>query len=285
MRWENERRSDNVEDRRGMTRSKGVMGGGLGVLVIVLLAWFFGVDPTQLLNQMPESGSMTTDIPSQPRPADENRMAELVSVVLAETEDTWSDIFRRSGSAYQVPKLVLFTDAVSSACGFTDAAVGPFYCPEDQKVYIDLVFFQELKDRFQAPGEFAQAYVIAHEVGHHVQNLLGLSEQMDNAQRRVRSEAESNAISVRMELQADCLAGIWANHTERARHILEAGDVESALRAASAIGDDRLQRQTRGYVTPDSFTHGSSEQRMRWFSRGFQSGDMAQCNTFKSPSL
>lgn len=285
MRWENERRSENVEDRRGMTRSKGVMGGGLGLLVIVLLAWFFGVDPSQLLNQMPESGSMTADVPNQPRPAEENRMADLVSVVLAETEDTWSDVFQRGGSAYRVPKLVLFSDAVSSACGFTDAAVGPFYCPADEKVYIDLVFFQELKDRFQAPGEFAQAYVIAHEVGHHVQNLLGLSEQMDNARQRARSEAEANAISVRMELQADCLAGMWANHTDRARHILEAGDVESALRAASAIGDDRLQRQTRGYVTPDSFTHGSSEQRMRWFSRGFQSGDMAQCNTFKSPSL
>jgi uncharacterized protein len=285
MRWETERKSENVEDRRGITGSRGVVGGGLGLLVIVLIAWFFGVDPTQLLNQVPESGGRTTDMPRQARPADENRMADMVSVVLAETEDTWSDIFKRSGSAYSVPKLVLFTDAVESACGFTDAAVGPFYCPSDKKVYIDLGFFQELKDRFRAPGEFAQAYVIAHEVGHHVQNLLGLSEQMDSARRRARSEAAANEISVRVELQADCLAGIWALHTDRAKHILEAGDVEAAMRAASAIGDDRLQRQTRGYVTPDSFTHGSSEQRVRWFRRGLESGDMAQCNTFKAANL
>ena len=285
MRWENERKSENVEDRRGMTASRGVIGGGLGVLVIVLIAWFFGVDPTQLLNQMPAGGSMTTDAPQQARPADENRTADMVSVVLAETEDTWSEMFRRSGTAYRVPKLVLFTDAVQSACGFTDAAVGPFYCPTDQKVYLDLGFFQELQNRFRAPGEFAQAYVIAHEVGHHVQNLLGLSEQIDNAQRRAMSEAEANGLSMRMELQADCLAGIWAFHTDRAKHILEAGDVEAAMNAASAIGDDRLQRQSRGYVTPDSFTHGSSAQRVRWFRRGLETGDMAQCNTFKAPSL
>ncbi len=212
-------------------------------------------------------------------------MADMVSVVLAETEDTWGEIFRKAGTTYQVPKLVLFTDAVDSACGFTSAAVGPFYCPPDRKVYLDLSFFRDLESRFQAPGEFAQAYVIAHEVGHHVQHLLGISEEIDNARRRARSEAEANNINVRMELQADCLSGIWANHTEKSKHILESGDIEAALRAASAIGDDRLQRQSQGYVTPDSFTHGSSEQRMRWFRRGLETGDLAQCNTFKAPAL
>lgn len=285
MRWENGRRSDNVEDRRGLTRSRGVMGGGIGMLILIVAAYFFGVDPTQLLNQMPTGSSTTSGVQPQAGSAEENRMADMVSVVLAETEDTWGEIFRKAGTTYQVPKLVLFSDAVDSACGFTSAAVGPFYCPPDRKVYLDLSFFRDLENRFQAPGEFAQAYVIAHEVGHHVQHLLGISEEIDNARRRVRSEAEANNINVRMELQADCLSGIWANHTEKSKHILESGDIEAALRAASAIGDDRLQRQSQGYVTPDSFTHGSSEQRMRWFRRGLETGDLAQCNTFKAPAL
>jgi len=285
MRWENGRRSDNIEDRRGVTRSRGVMGGGIGMLILIVAAYFFGVDPTQLLNQMPTGSGTTSGVQPQARSAEENRMADMVSVVLAETEDTWGEIFRKAGTTYQVPKLVLFTDAVDSACGFTSAAVGPFYCPPDRKVYLDLSFFRDLESRFQAPGEFAQAYVIAHEVGHHVQHLLGISEEIDNARRRARSEAEANNINVRMELQADCLSGIWANHTEKSKRILESGDIEAALRAASAIGDDRLQRQSQGYVTPDSFTHGSSEQRMRWFRRGLETGDLAQCNTFKAPAL
>jgi hypothetical protein len=207
-------------------------------------------------------------------------MADFVSVVLADTEDAWQELFRRGGKAYRKPTLVLFTDAVESACGYADSAVGPFYCPKDEKVYIDLGFYRELKDRFHAPGDFAQAYVIAHEVGHHVQNLLGISEKVQNA-RASLNEAEGNRLSVRLELQADCLAGVWAHHANRARNILEAGDLEEALGAASAIGDDRLQKQTRGFVVPDTFTHGTSEQRVRWFQAGIESGDMNRCNTFQ----
>ena len=206
-------------------------------------------------------------------------MADFISVVLADTEDTWRELFRQGGKAYREPTLVLFTDAVESACGFADSAVGPFYCPKDGKIYIDLGFYRDLKERFRAPGDFAQAYVIAHEVGHHVQNLLGISEKVQNARAHL-GEAEGNRLSVRLELQADCLAGVWAHHANRARNILEAGDVEEALGAASAIGDDRLQKQTRGYVVPDTFTHGTSEQRVRWFQAGIESGDVNRCNTF-----
>ena len=217
-------------------------------------------------------------------PPGQDDLRQFVSVVLADTEDTWRDLFRRMGGVYQDPKLVLFTGAVQSACGFAQAAVGPFYCPADQKVYIDLSFYQELKNRFRAPGDFAQAYVIAHEIGHHVQNLLGISGQVEALRSRVR-EAEANTLSVRLELQADCFAGVWAHHAHKARQILEAGDVEEGLNAASAIGDDRLQMQAKGYVAPDSFTHGSSAQRVRWFKRGLAGGDLRQCDTFKATQL
>ncbi len=280
MRWEDERRSENVEDRRGIRVSRGMVGGGIGTLVLVLLSLYLGIDPTFLLNQAPPVSGPPTGTSREARPPEEDRLADFVSVVLADTEDTWKELFRRGGKTYREPKLVLFTDAVESACGFAESAVGPFYCPKDQKVYIDLGFYRELKDRFHAPGDFAQAYVIAHEVGHHVQNLLGISEKVQNARARL-SEAEGNRLSVRLELQADCLAGVWANHANRARKILEAGDVEEALGAASAIGDDRLQKQTRGFVVPDTFTHGTSEQRVRWFQAGIDSGEVNRCNTFQ----
>ena len=280
MRWGDGRRSNNVEDRRGIRVSRGLVGGGVGTLVIVFLSLYLGVDPTFLLNQAPPVTGPPAGTGREARPPEENRMADFVSVVLADTEDAWQELFRRGGNAYRKPTLVLFTDAVESACGYADSAVGPFYCPKDEKVYIDLGFYRELKDRFHAPGDFAQAYVIAHEVGHHVQNLLGISEKVQNARARA-SEAEGNRLSVRLELQADCLAGVWAHHANRARNILEAGDVEEALGAASAIGDDRLQKQTRGIVVPDTFTHGTSEQRVRWFQAGIESGDVNRCNTFQ----
>lgn len=284
MRWEDGRRSDNVEDRRGSKVTRGVVGGGVGTVILVLVAMYFGVDPSFLLNMASTQTSRPAVTGSAARPADENRMAEFVSVVLADTEDTWRELFRQGGTTYQEPKLVLFTGVVQSACGTADAAVGPFYCPGDQKVYIDLAFYQELKKRFEAPGDFAQAYVVAHEVGHHVQNLLGISDKVHAARSRV-SRKEGNHLSVLQELQADCLAGVWANHADKARHILESGDVEEALNAASAIGDDRLQRQSQGTVVPDAFTHGTSEQRVRWFSNGLKSGDINQCNTFKAERL
>jgi len=283
MRWEGGRRSTNVEDRRGMAGRPAFVGGGLGMIVLVLLALFLGVDPTFLLQNAP----MTADRQSAPVPGADGQpdpAADFISVVLADTEDTWTAIFAEAGQRYQVPNLVLFNGSVQSACGFAQSAMGPFYCPADQKAYIDLSFFQDLRDRFQAPGDFAQAYVLAHEVGHHVQNLLGLSDKVQQARQRA-SEAEGNALSVRLELQADCLAGVWANHADRARQILEAGDVEEALTAASAIGDDRLQQQSRGYVTPDSFTHGSAEQRVRWFRRGLEAGRLEACDTFGTDSL
>jgi len=281
MRWSDGRRSDNVEDRRGVRVSRGMVGGGIGTLVLVLVSLYLGIDPTVLLNQAPPVTVSTTGTSREARPAEENRMAGFVSVVLADTEDAWHELFRQAGSAYREPKLILFTDAVESACGFADSAVGPFYCPADQKVYIDLGFFRELKDRYRAPGDFAQAYVIAHEVGHHVQNLLGISKKVQEARSRA-SQVEGNRLSVRLELQADCLAGVWAYHANKARNIIEAGDVEEALGAASAIGDDRLQKQTRGFVVPDAFTHGTSEQRVRWFRTGIESGDINRCNTFRT---
>ncbi len=279
MRWGDGRRSENVEDRRGMARPGRMVGGGLGTILLVLVALYFGVDPSIILNQ---GGQLVPDqrqsAPYSPSP-EEKQLAEFVSVVLADTEDTWSAIFKRSGQTYEEPKLVLFTGAVQSACGMASAAVGPFYCPADRKVYIDLSFYNDLKNRFGAPGDFAQAYVIAHEIGHHVQNLLGIADKVQSMRARA-GQAESNKLSVLMELQADCLAGLWAHHADRARHILEKGDIEEALNAASSIGDDRMQRQARGYVTPDSFTHGSSAQRVQWFRRGFETGSFAQCNTF-----
>jgi predicted metalloprotease len=257
--------------------------GGVGLVVLVLVAMYLGVDPSVLLQNAPTGQVAPGPAPSREaaRPPGDDSLREFVSVVLADTEDTWREVFREAGRTYQEPKLVLFTGAVESACGFAQAAVGPFYCPADRQVYIDLAFYRDLKERFRAPGDFAQAYVIAHEIGHHVQTLLGISQKVDSA-RRAAGERESNALSVRLELQADCLAGLWANRAHRARKILEAGDVEEGLNAAAAIGDDRLQRQGRGHVTPDSFTHGSSAQRVEWFKRGLESGRLGACDTFAS---
>jgi predicted metalloprotease len=283
MRWEGGRRSSNVEDRRRMPARGGLVGGGLGTIVLVLVALYFGVDPTPLLQP---GGPLSAGAPAEGPPLDANAdpAAQFVSVVLADTEDTWSEVFAAGGARYAEPNLVLFSGAVQSACGFAQAAVGPFYCPADRKVYIDLSFYDELKNRFNAPGDFAQAYVIAHEVGHHVQNLLGVSGKVQAARQRV-GEAEANALSVRLELQADCFAGVWASRADAARQILEEGDLDEALTAASAIGDDRLQMQSRGYVTPDSFTHGTAEQRMRWFRRGLESGDVGACDSFGTDDL
>lgn len=281
MRWESGRRSENIEDRRGMRVPGGIAGGGVGVVVIALIAMFLGVDPRIILEQGGGSPSPQATAPVDPA---QDRIKDFVSVVLADTEDTWGEIFQRGGGQYRVPRLVLFTGAVQSACGFAQAAVGPFYCSGDQKVYLDLDFFQTLEKRLGAKGDFAQAYVVAHEVGHHVQNLLGITQKVGEAAARAGQE-RANQLSVRQELQADCLAGIWANHANRSRHVLEAGDIEEGLNAAAAIGDDRLQMQARGVVAPESFTHGTSEQRVRWFRRGLDSGELSACETFKAGKL
>lgn len=281
MRWEFGRRSTNVEDRRGTQISGPVVGGGIGAIVLSVIVALLGGDPGVILNQREAPSTRPrTESPQTQGSAANDRMADFVSVVLADTEDTWHTLFRQMGRTYVDPKLVLYSGAVESACGFARSAVGPFYCPADQKLYIDLSFYQDLKTQYHAPGYFAQAYVIAHEVGHHVQNLLGISDKVHALQSRV-DRVKANQLSVRLELQADCFAGIWANHADRSRHILEEGDVEEALNAASQIGDDRLQSQAKGYVVPESFTHGSSAQRVRWFKRGIQTGNPAQCNTFE----
>ena len=280
MLWENGRRSENVEDRRGIGVG-GIAGGGVGVVVIALIAMFFGVDPRVILQEAGQGPAPSGQQQAVPVDPVQDKLKEFVSVVLADTEDTWGEIFQRGGSTYEKPKLVLFTGAVRSACGLAQSAVGPFYCPGDRKVYIDLEFYKMLEKRFGAPGEFAKAYVVAHEVGHHVQNLLGISGKVHAAMER-SSRERANQLSVRQELQADCYAGIWANHANRSRHILEAGDVESGLNAAAAIGDDRLQKQAQGYVAPESFTHGSSAQRVQWFRRGLESGELSACDTFKA---
>jgi predicted metalloprotease len=282
MRWEAGRRSDNVEDRRGRRVTRGVAGGGIGALILVVVALLFGVDPRLLLQGVPAGGGETVE-PYQPTP-EEERLADFVRVVLGDTEDTWTALFQGAGGTYELPVLVLFSGAVRSACGYADAAVGPFYCPGDRKLYIDLSFYQEMQTRFGAPGDFAQAYVIAHEVGHHVQTLIGVADEVNAARGRV-SQEDANALSVRQELQADCFAGVWAHHAQRVRNVLEQGDLEEALTAAAAIGDDRLQRQSQGYVVPETFTHGTSEQRVRWFREGFRTGDTARCDTFQSPAL
>jgi predicted metalloprotease len=295
MRWRMGRRSENIEDHRGSGMGGGFGGGrmrmsggrlgGMGLVVVVVLALLFGVDPSLLLTELAGPTQVAPEQhQSQTRPGQSDEMSQFVSVVLADTEDTWRDIFRSGNKEYQLPKLVLFSGAVQSACGFAQAAVGPFYCPSDRKVYIDLSFFRDLRSRFGAPGDFAQAYVIAHEVGHHVQTLLGISQQVMSMRRRV-SEADGNALSVRQELQADCFAGVWAHHADKARQILETGDIEEALNAASAIGDDRLQKQAQGHVTPESFTHGSSEQRVRWFKTGLDKGTIQACDTFNAGRL
>lgn len=281
MRWRGERQSSNIEDRRGIG-GRVAVGGGLGTVVIIILALLFGADPRQFLEQVPTDGSGEVQS-SRPVNPEEEELKQFVSVVLAKSEDVWNDMFRQNGRQYREPTLVLFTGQVRSACGMAGSAVGPFYCPGDEKVYIDLSFYEELRRRFNAPGDFAQAYVIAHEVGHHVQNLLDITDRVDAMQRRV-SEREANQLSVRLELQADFFAGIFARHVQR-QGILEAGDIEEALRAASAVGDDQIQRRTTGHVVPDSFTHGTSEQRIRWFRKGYETGDMRQGDTFSATSL
>lgn len=288
MRIEDQRRSENIEDRRGMRvpGGRGMVGGGIGVLVIAVIAMFLGIDPfvaTQVAQQTGGSTAPQQRVETK-APAREDQTADRVAAVLGSTEDTWTEIFSRGGKQYRKPVLVLFNGAVKSACGFAQAAVGPFYCPADNQLYIDLEFFRDLQDKFRAPGDFAQAYVIAHEVGHHVQNQLGIAEQVRSLQARV-GERDGNALQVRMELQADCFAGIWAATANRNKRLLEPGDVEEGLRAAAAVGDDLIQKRARGYVSPESFTHGSSEQRMRWFKRGLESGDIRTCDTFAAREL
>ena len=282
MKWINGRRSDNVEDQRSSGVSRGAIG-GIGVLAIVVVGLLMGADPGSILNAViTESGSQS----SAPvvLTAAENESADFVSVVLADTEDTWTTIFQKTGRVYQQPKLVLFKGGVESACGLAQTAMGPFYCPSDQKVYIDLDFYRELKDQLGAPGDFAQAYVIAHEVGHHVQNLDGTMEKVDSIISR-SDEITANKYSVMLELQADCYAGVWANKADTERHIIEAGDIGEAMNAAAKIGDDALQKQSQGYVVPDSFTHGTSAQRMKWFNAGFVGGDINSCDTFNAVVL
>jgi hypothetical protein len=285
MRWRGERESSNVEDQRGMSGGGRIaIGGGLGTLVIIIIAVILGADPRQLLQQMPtETQPSTSEGSRAQRNPEEEELKQFVSVVLGKTEDVWQEIFRQNGKQYREPTLVLFTDRVQSACGMGSAASGPFYCPGDQKVYIDLAFYEELRRRFSSPGDFAQAYVIAHEVGHHVQKLLGISDRVDAMQRRM-GEADANKLSVRLELQADFFAGVFARYVQK-QGLLEEGDIEEALHAATAIGDDAIQKQAQGYVVPDSFTHGTSEQRLRWFRKGFETGDIRQGDTFSATNL
>ena len=295
MEWRGQRESENVEDRRGMPGPPMLIGGGLGTIAIVILVALLGGDPIAFLQQVqngqqqgqpqgqqqgpPEPGLQESD-----RQGQHDELKEFVAVVLADTEDAWDDVFRDMGRTYRKPRLVLYTGHTGSGCGAADSAIGPFYCPVDETVYLDLGFFAELRDRFGAPGEFAQAYVIAHEVGHHVQKLLGTMEKVDS-QRRRASKTESNHLSVRLELQADFLAGVWANRANRSKHVIEGGDVDAALRAAQAIGDDQLQKQARGYIVPDSFTHGTSAQRIHWFRLGLETGDLKRGDTFNAREL
>ena len=273
-------RSSNIEDRRGFGGGIPIVGGGVGAIVIAVLALLFRGTPGQIATNDQQQPQVSTAAGPNQDP-----QVDFVSAVLADTEITWQDIFQSQlGRDYGDPKLVLFTEYTQSGCGFAQAATGPFYCPEDQKIYLDLSFFRELNDRFGATGDFAKAYVIAHEVGHHVQDLLGIEDQVQQAEQQ-QGAAGANGVSVRNELQADCFAGVWANHADKMRHILEQGDVESGLNAASAIGDDRLQRESRGYIAPDTFTHGTSAQRVRWFKRGLQGGRVSDCDTFNATSL
>lgn len=284
MRIDDYRDSDNVEDRRGggMVRGGGVGIGG--VVLALVISYFTGINPMTLLGFMEQTPLAQHTAPAAHKPPAEDKSAHFVSKVLASTEDVWAETFREAGKQYEAPRLVLFSGQTPTACGTGQTAMGPFYCPGDKKVYIDLAFYHELESRFHAPGQFAQAYVIAHEVGHHVQNLLGIANKVHSAQQRT-GKVEANALSVRMELQADCLAGVWGKRANDMRNILDPGDLEAALNAATAIGDDRLQQQAQGRIVPESFTHGSSAQRVRWFRRGFETGDMNQCNTFQAASL
>jgi predicted metalloprotease len=325
MRWRGERESENVEDRRDEgggygfpspggfrfpSGGTGRGGGGIGIvgiLILLGLMYFFGVDPSVILQggapggdesnfpdiRLPQSPPDTTNFPApgqrgpqiqHPQSSSEDDLRQFVGVVLADTEDVWSGVFKQYGESYNDPKLVLFTGGIRSACGTAMSAMGPFYCPSDEKVYIDLSFYKELKDRFHAPGDAAQAYVIAHEIGHHVQKLLGIMDQVEAARQRM-SERQGNALQVRVELQADCFAGVWGNKAQETKNLFEPGDIDKALAAASAIGDDRIQKQTQGYVVRDSFTHGSSAQRTRWFRRGYETGSLQQCDTFNAKDL
>ena len=303
MRLDDERPSDNVEDRRGMGGGFGFPGGGaripiggrggigIGGIILILVLWLvFGINPIDLLNgggiqiPGPQSQSQTENPSSEPTGGQSDAMKDFVARVLGSTDRVWTAKFQEAGRQYVPPHLVLFSGAIQSACGMAQSAMGPFYCPEDSKVYIDLSFYQDMKTKLGASGDFAEAYVVAHEVGHHVQNLLGVAEKVTRA-RMNSSEEESNGLSVRMELQADCYAGVWAKTADETKHILETGDIEEGLNAASAIGDDRLQRRSQGYVVPETFTHGTSEQRVRWFKRGLDAGDMNQCDTFSAASL
>jgi len=287
MRWKDERRSENVEDERRVQPAGIAIGGGIGTLILALVAIYFGADPRAVLNVLQNQNN--AQVAQQPKaggpadPAEEERV-DFVKAILGDTEDVWNDLFKQMNMQYREPKLKLFSGGVRSACGLANSAVGPFYCPEDEKVYLDLGFYKKLKERFKAPGEFAEAYVIAHEIGHHVQNLLGISEKV-RAQQMRASKAEGNRLSVMLELQADFLAGVWAHHAQSSRQILDAGDIQDGLRAASAIGDDKLQLESQGYVRPDSFTHGTSEQRVRWFRKGLKTGDINQGDTFSAPDL
>jgi predicted metalloprotease len=280
MRWRSGRRSSNIEDRRGQRAAPKILGGGVGTIIVILIAMYFGVDPVPLLETMQSVGpASSTGTSPTAEQLENDPLADMVSVVVADTEDVWTAIFAQQGQRYEAPKLVMFTGATQSACGVGQAAMGPFYCPADRKAYIDLGFYDQMKTRFNAPGDFAQAYVIAHEIGHHVQNLLGISGKVHSMKQQL-SKADANALSVRLELQADCFAGVWANRADKARNIIESGDVEEALNAASAIGDDTLQKQSGRGVVPESFTHGTSAQRQKWFRAGLQSGDPDMCNTF-----
>jgi predicted metalloprotease len=283
MLWQGRRESENVEDARGSGGGRLVLGGGIGTVILVVLYLLLGGDPQALFDAQQQQAQV-----SQPAQVDNqaprDEASKFVAVVLADTEDAWNEVFRQMGREYDEPRLVLFTDLIQSGCGFASGATGPFYCPQDRRVYIDLGFFRQLQERLGAGGDFAEAYVIAHEVGHHVQNLLGITDRVQAARGRV-GQSEYNQLSVRLELQADFLAGVWARYTDRVKHVVEAGDIEEAIRAASAVGDDRLQRRSRGYVVPDSFTHGTSEQRVRWFRRGYETGDLRQGDTFNAPEL
>lgn len=289
MLFKSGRESQNVEDRRSQAGRGGLLGGGrslgVGTLLVILAGAYFGLDPRLILAVLEPTGAPTSEIRREaPRPPANDQEAHFVSLVLQDTEVTFRDLFQRHGLRYQDPKLVLFSGATPTACGMGQSAMGPFYCPPDQKVYIDLRFYDDLKKRFGAPGDFAQAYVVAHEVGHHVQNLLGIQDKVQGMKARLRP-LEVNQLSVRMELQADCFAGVWAHNAQKAREVLEAGDVEEGLRAASAIGDDRLQRQSQGVVVPESFTHGTSAQRVAWFKNGLTQGTLEACDTFAADQL
>ncbi len=284
MRWKDREGSENVEDRRRASPGGMMIGGGLGTLAIIVIALLLGINPQQLLQQAPNAQVGRGNGPAGPVDPAQEELKKFVSVVLRDTEDVWTKLFAQMGARYEKPKLVIFTQNVRSGCGLASAGMGPFYCPADRSVYIDLAFYEELKRKFKAPGDFAQAYVIAHEVGHHVQNLLGTSDRVHAMQQRV-GKVEANQLSVRLELQADYLAGVWAHHAQKMFNALEPGDIDEAINAASAIGDDKLQEQAQGHVQPDLFTHGTSEQRIRWFKMGLQSGDPRRGDTFNTDRL